>query len=310
MPAIEWAVCNERNCDMGEYVLSCCSTADLAEKHFDERNIKYICFHFELDGRSYMDDLGKSVPFDQFYQAMVDGAETKTSQINADEFEKYFEPFVKEGKDILHLCLSSGISGVINSAMIAKTNLEEKYPDRKIYIVDSLGASSGYGLIMDKLADLRDQGMSIDELHEWAEKNKLNLHHWFFSTDLTFYIKGGRISKTAGVVGGILGICPLLNMDNEGRLIPRLKIKGKRKVIRTIVDKMEVCAKDGLEYSDKCYISQSACYEDARAVADLVEQRFPKLKGKVEINSIGTTIGSHTGPGTVALFFWGNERVD
>ncbi len=293
---------------MSEYVLSCCSTADLTEQHFKDRNINYICFHFELDGKQYLDDLGKSVPFDKFYQAMVDGAETKTSQINADEFETYFESFLKEGKDILHLCLSSGISGVINSAMLAKTNLEEKYPDRKIYIVDSLGASSGYGLIMDKLADLRDQGMSIDELRQWAENHKLNLHHWFFSTDLTFYIKGGRVSKTAGIVGGILGICPLLNMDNEGRLIPRFKIKGKRKVIRTIVDKMEAFAQDGLEYSDKCYISQSACYEDAKAVADLVEQRFPKLKGNVEINSVGTTIGSHTGPGTVALFFWGRKR--
>lgn len=295
---------------MGDFVLSCCSTADLTEEHFKKRNINFVCFHFELDGKPYMDDLGKSVSFDKFYQAMAEGAETKTSQINADEFEAYFEPFLKEGKDILHLCLSSGISGVINSAMIAKTNLEEKYPDRKIYVVDSLGASSGYGLIMDKLADLRDEGKSIDELYEWAEQNKLKLHHWFFSTDLTFYIKGGRVSKTAGIVGGILGICPLLNMDNEGRLIPRFKIKGKRKVIRTIVDKMEMFAQDGLEYADKCYISQSACYEDAKAVADLVEQRFPKLKGHVEINHVGTTIGSHTGPGTVALFFWGSKRAD
>ena len=295
---------------MGDYILSCCSTADLTEEHFKQRDISYICFHFELDGKAYMDDLGKSVPFDEFYQAMIDGAETKTSQINADEFEEYFEGFLKEGKDILHLCLSSGISGVINSAIIAKTTLQERYPDRKIYIVDSLGASSGYGLIMDKLADLRDQGCTVDELYEWVEKNKLNLHHWFFSTDLTFYIRGGRVSKTAGIVGGILGICPLLNMDNEGRLIPRFKIKGKRKVIRTIVDKMEEFADGGPEYAEKCYMCHSACYEDARAVADLVEQRFPNLKGKVEINDIGTTIGSHTGPGTVALFFWGSKRVD
>lgn len=295
---------------MGDYILSCCSTADLTEEHFKQRNINYICFHFELDGKTYMDDLGKSVPFDEFYQAMIDGAETKTSQINADEFEKYFEQFLKEGKDILHLCLSSGISGVINSAIIAKNNLQERYPDKKIYIVDSLGASSGYGLIMDKLADLRDQGRTVDELYDWVEKNKLNLHHWFFSTDLTFYIRGGRVSKTAGIVGGILGICPLLNMDHEGRLIPRFKIKGKRKVIRTIVDKMEEFADGGLEYAEKCYMCHSACYEDARAVADLVEQRFPNLKGNVEINDIGTTIGSHTGPGTVALFFWGSKRVD
>lgn len=293
---------------MKNYILSCCSTADLNEEHFKEREISYICFHFELDGKEYLDDLGKSIPFDAFYQAMQDGAETKTSQINADEFEEYFESFLQKGFDILHVTLSSGISGVINSANLACRTLEERYPERKIRIVDSLGASSGYGLMMDRLADLRDEGKTIDEAYDWILSHRLNLHHWFFSTDLTFYIKGGRISKTAGVVGGLLNICPLLNMDDTGHLIPRYKIRGKKKVIRAIVEQMEQFAEDGTDYSGKCYISQSACYEDAKEVAELVEKRFPKLNGKVEINPIGTTIGSHTGPGTVALFFWGNER--
>ncbi len=295
---------------MREYVISCCSTADLTEEHFKKRNLSYICFHYELDGKQYPDDLGKSIPFDQFYKAMQQGAQTKTSQINAEEFIEYFEQILKDGKDILHLCLSSGISGVMNSALLAKQELEEKYPDQKILIVDSLAASSGYGLLMDKLADLRDEGMTIEELYEWANTHKQNLHHWFFSTDLTFFIRGGRISKTAGAIGGLLNICPLLNVDYEGKLVPRFKIRTKKKVIRAIVDKMEEFAEDGLDYSGKCYISQSACYEDAHQVADLVEQRFPKLNGKVEINNIGTTIGSHTGPGTVALFFWGKKRVD
>lgn len=295
---------------MNQYVLSCCSTADLTEEHFKERDISYICFHFELDGKAYPDDLGKSIPFEDFYRAMSEGADTKTSQINADEFERYFEPFLQAGKDILHVCLSSGISGVINSAMLAKQELEERYPERKIYVVDSLGASSGYGLLMDRLADLRDEGKSVREVYDWAEANKLRLHHWFFSTDLTFYIKGGRISKTAGFIGSVLDICPLLNMDNLGRLIPRFKIRTKKKVLRAIVDKMEAYADGGPDYSGKCYISQSACEEDARAVAKLVEERFPKLDGKVEIHYVGTTIGSHTGPGTVALFFWGSERTE
>ncbi|HJC50494.1 MAG TPA: DegV family protein [Candidatus Anaerostipes avistercoris] len=293
---------------MSQYVISCCSTADLTKEHFEKRDISYICFHFELDGTQYQDDLGESIPFDEFYQKMTDGAETRTSQVNAEEFKEYFEKFLKEGKDILHVCLSSGISGVMNSAVIAKEELEEKYPDRKIYIVDSLGASSGYGLLMDQLADLRDQGKNIEEVYRWAEEHRLELHHWFFSTDLTFFIKGGRISKTAGFVGGVLGICPLLNMGEDGTLVPRQNIRTKRKVIRAIVDKMEENARGGLDYSGKCYISQSACEEDAKAVAALVEKRFPKLNGRVEINHIGTTIGSHTGPGTVALFFWGKSR--
>ena len=293
---------------MGDYIISCCSTADLTEEHFRSRDIHYICFHYELDGKQYPDDLGKSMPFPEFYAAMANGAMTKTSQINAEEFEAYFEPFLKDGKDILHVCLSSGITGVINSAMIAKTNLEEKYPQRKICIVDSLAASSGYGLLMDKIADQRDAGLSLGELEQWILAHRLEVNHWFFSTDLTFYIRGGRISKTAGFVGGLLNICPLLNVNDEGKLIPRSKIRTKRKVIAAIVERMKENAANGEDYADKCYISQSACLEDAKAVAALVEEYFPHLKGKVEINDIGTTIGSHTGPGTVALFFWGKRR--
>lgn len=295
---------------MDNYIISCCSTADLTKKHFAKRSINYICFHYELDGEFYSDDLGESMSFKDFYKAMENGAMTRTSQVNEREFIEYFEPFLKDGKDILHICLSSGISGVINSANIAKRELEQKYPDRKILISDSLGASSGYGLLMDKMADLRDEGKTIDEAYEWLEQHKLEVQSWFFSTDLTFYIRGGRVSPTAGFIGGLLGICPLLNINFEGKLIPRLKIRGKRKVIKTIVEKMEENAADGLNYTDKCYISNSACYEDARAVADLIEEKFPKLKGSVEINDVGTTIGSHTGPGTVALFFWGAKRVE
>ncbi len=295
---------------MSDYVISCCSTADLSAEHFAARDIHYICFHYYLNGKHYADDLGQSMSFPDFYKAMENGAETKTSQVNDDEFTAYFTPFLEAGKDILHVTLSSGISGVYNSAVIAQKRLQEKYPDRKIYVLDSLGASSGYGLFMDALADQRDAGMPIDALYQWAQDNRLRLHHWFFSTDLTFYVKGGRVSKASGWVGTVLHICPLLNMDNLGRLIPREKIRTKKKVIARIVEKMKEHAEGGLEYSGKCFISESACMEDARAVADLVEAAFPKLNGKVLINSIGTTIGSHTGPGTVALFFWGDERKE
>lgn len=295
---------------MNNYVISCCSTADLSKEHFEAIDVKYICFHFELDGTQYEDNLGVSIPFDEFYARMANGADTKTSQVNAEEFEEYFRSFLEQGLDILHVSLSSGISGVINSANIAKETLQEEFPDRKIYVVDSLAASSGYGLLMDKLSELRAQGKTIDEVRDFAEAHKLNLNHWFFTSDLTFFIKGGRVTKTAGFIGNVLNICPLLNVDYEGKLIPRYKIRTKKKVIQAIVDRMEECAEDGLDYSGKCYISQSACYEDARAVADLIEARFPKLDGKVEINHIGTTIGSHTGPGTVALFFWGKKRED
>ena len=166
------------------------------------------------------------------------------------------------------------------------------------------------GLLVDKMADLRDEGMSIDDLYSWTEENKLKLHHWFFTTDLNFFIKGGRVSKVAGWFGTVLKICPLLNVDVNGKLTPRQKVRGKAAVIKEIVKKMEETAECGLDYNGKCFICHSDCYEDAKSVADLVEEKFPKLNGKVLINSIGTTIGSHTGPGTVALFYFGTERND
>jgi len=293
---------------MHDYILSCCSTVDLSQEHLDARGIPCAYFHFFLDNKEYIDDLGKSVPYDEFYKAMAGGADTRTAQVNIAEYIDYFGKFLAQGKDVLHVTLSSGLSGSYNSAVNAALVLKEQYPERKLYIVDSLGASSGSGLIMDTLADLRDSGMGIDELYRWIEDNKLRLHHWFFSTDLTFYIKGGRVSKAAGTIATVLGICPLLHMDDEGHLVPVEKVRSKKRVIKAIVDRMEECAENGLDYDGRCFICQSACLEDAKAVAALVEARFPKLKGPVVINSIGTTIGSHTGPGTVALFFWGNSR--
>ncbi len=294
---------------MAGYILSGCSAADLTKEHFEKRDIRYLCFHYWLNGVEHLDDLGQSVPFPEFYRAMAQGAETKTSQVNISEYLDYFEGFLSQGLDVLHVTLSSGISGSCNSAMDAMRICRERYPERKIYVVDSLGASSGYGLLLDALADKRDEGLGIDELRDWAEQNRLRVHHWFFSTDLSFYVKGGRISKAAGIFGGMLNICPLLDMDAPGHLVPRFKIPGKKRVIREIVKKMEENAEGGLNYSGKVYLSQSECLEDARAVAELVEARFPKMQGKVEINYVGNLIGSHTGPGTVALFFWGKQRT-
>ena len=295
---------------MAEYCISCCSTADLTKEYFDKRGIRYVCFHYELGGTDYLDDLGQTMPPAELYRRMLAGEDVKTSQVSIGEYADFFRKIFDEGKDILHLTLSSGISGSYNSACIAAEQVREEYPNRKIYVVDSLAASSGYGLLVDTLADRRDAGESIDELYAWVCENKKKLQHWFFTSDLTFFIRGGRVSKAAGFFGGMLGICPLLNVDYEGHLTAREKVRTKKKVIQRIVQKMEENAEGGLAYSGKCYICQSECMDDAKAVAMLVESRFPNLNGKVEIYPIGATIGSHTGPGTEALFFWGKERVD
>ncbi len=295
---------------MSSYVLTCCSTADLSKEYFEKNNIPYACYHYMMDGQEYSDDLGQSIPYNEFYSRIAAGSMPTTSQINISEFMAFFEPFLKEGKDILHISMSSGISGTCNSALNAKAELMEKYPDRTIKVVDSLAASSGYGLFLDKLVEMRDAGKSLEELYLFAEDNKLKLQHWFFSTDLTHFKRGGRISATAATLGNILNLCPLMNVDYMGKLIVRQKIRGKKKVIVEIVNKMIELADGGKEYNGKCFICYSACEEDARKVADLVEETFPNLNGKVEINSIGAVIGAHTGPGTVALFFWGEKRVN
>lgn len=294
---------------MSDYVLSCCSTADLTHDWLESRNIKYVLFNYYLNGEVCKDDFGATNSPADLYAKMLAGAEAKTSQISAGDYMAHFEKFLSAGKDILHVTLSTGISGTYNSACAARDQLAEKYPDRKIIVVDSLAASSGYGLLVDKMADLRDSGMGIDELATWAEEHKSEVQHWFFSSDLTFFVRGGRISKAAGLVGGMLKICPVMDVEPDGSLAVKEKIRTKAKAINRVVEKMEELAEGGLDYSGKCFISQSECEDDAREVANRIEAKFPKLDGKVEIFPIGATIGVHTGPGTVALFFWGKKRV-
>ena len=296
--------------DNAPFILSCCSTVDLSTEKLQSIGVSYACFNYFLGGKELSDDLGKSLSSNEFYNAMVAGAETKTSQINAAEYEDYFTELLSHGKDVLHITLSSGLSGSYRSACLAADELREKYPDRKLIVVDSLGASAGSGLLTAMAADLRDSGKSIEETAAWLEENKLNVHHWFFSTDLTFYVKGGRVSKAAGWFGTALRICPLLNMSFDGKLIPREKVRTKQRVIKAIADKMSLMAQNGTSYDGKCFISHSNCLEDAEAVRVLVEESIPAMKGRVEIYNIGTIIGSHSGPGTVALFFMGSKRED
>lgn len=293
-----------------KFTLTCCSTVDLTNEYLEKNNVPYISFKYMIDGTEYYDDMGKNISSDKFFKMIEDGAEPVTSQINSERYINFWESFLKKGEDVLHICLSSGLSGSYNSAMLAKSYLEEKYPNAKLYVVDSLGASSGSGLLIKYLIDLRNSETSIEDSYKWAEENKLNIHHWFISTDLTSYRRGGRISSTSFFLGQLLKICPLMNMDYNGKLIPRKKIRTKEKAIKELVNMMESNVNDGLYYQGKCCICHSACIEDAKKVKTLVEDKFTNLKDKVEIYNIGTVIGSHSGPGTVALFFMGNKRID
>lgn len=295
---------------MRDYILSCCSTADLTREHFERRNIKYVCFHYTMDGVEYPDDLGETMSFEEFYQRVSGGAMPTTSQVNVEQYIEFWEPFLREGKDILHLTLSSGISGTYNSACVAREELKEKYPDRTIYVVDSLCAASGYGMFMTILADMRDQGATLEELHQWAEANKLNVQHWVYVTDLSHLKRGGRISAVSAVAGSILNICPIIKVNVEGKLLNVKNVRGRKKAMDELFNKMKELAADGENYSGKCYVAHSACEEEAKKLAGMVEAAFPNLQEPVCINSIGAVIGSHTGPGTIVIFFMGEKRVD
>ena len=288
-------------------ILSTCTTADMTKEMFERLDIRYIGFHFMVNGRSYTDDLYEEMSAKEFYSYIRNGAETSTSQVSVGEYVDYFREMLSEGNDILHVCLSSGISNTVQSANAAAQMLRSEFPDRKIYIVDSLCASSGVGLYMTLLSQKRAEGMDIDSLYQWAQAHQQTVQHWFCSTDLTYYIKGGRVSKISGVLGGIFEICPLLCVSPEGKLKPIDKIRTKKKVLTALVDKMEQHALGGREYDGLCYISHSDCLEDAKSVREQILERFRNVK-EIPIFDVGTTIGCHTGTGTVALFFVGDEQ--
>ncbi|WP_322290425.1 DegV family protein [Paratractidigestivibacter sp.] len=294
---------------MPGYVLSCCSTVDLTRDWLDGRDIKYVYFNYVLDGVSCKDDFGQTNSPSDLYAKMLAGADAKTSQVSTGDYVEHFEQFLAAGLDVVHVTLSSGISGTYNSAVAAKGILAEKYPERKLIVVDSLCASAGYGLLVDRLADLRDQGMGAEELGAWAEDHKLEVQHWFFSSDLTFFIRGGRISKAAGLIGGMLKICPVMDVEPDGSLAVKEKIRNKKNTIKRDLQIMEELAVRGVDYADKVFISHADCEDDAREVASQVEAKFTKMDGPVHLFPIGATIGCHTGPGTVALFFWGKPRA-
>lgn len=294
---------------MHDYILSCCSAADVTWEKLDAMDVRLICNDFSMDGVPYKDDLGRTMTYKEFYDRIRAGETGATSQINPEAYVEYFTKlFTEENKDILHVCLSSGLSGTFQSALTAAEILKERFPDRKLLIVDSRGASSGYGLLMETLASMRDEGKTIDELFDWALNNRLRIQHLFCSTTLTYYVRGGRISPAAGKIGNLLGICPVMRMDHPGHLAIHNRVRTKKRALRALVDQMAELADGGEGYSGRCFISHSDCEEDAMTVKQMVEERFKNINGAIEVYMIGMTIGCHSGPGTVAVYFFGQER--
>lgn len=289
---------------MNDYMIITDNTTDLPYSYFSENGMDYAFLTYELDGKTYgkQDDLGA----EEFYAKMKAGSMPTTSQINAEDAKELLIPYLEEGKDILYIVFSSGLSGTYNSVRMAAEELREKYPERKIVTVDSLCASLGEGLLVDYAVEMKKSGKSLEEVAAWLEENKLHLCHVFTVDDLFHLHRGGRVSKAAAIVGTMINLKPLLHVDNEGHLINIGKCRGRKKSLVSLVDMMEERIGSYRDRKQKIFISNGGCPKDAQFVADLVKERFGY--DSFLINSIGATIGAHSGPGTVALFFMGDYR--
>jgi len=292
---------------MRTYAVTCSTAADLPLDYLKERDIPWVSYTYTLDGRQYLDDGGQSQSFDEFYGRIAAGGMPATSQINVDQFKEFFEPILREGKDILHLELASTVTGSVQSALIVKDILEEAYPGRKIWILDTMGFSAGYGLLVDRAADMRDQGKSIGEVYDWLMENRLRMHHWLCVPDLQHLRRGGRLSAISATVGGLLHIYPMMDIDTEGQLQLRYKPRGAKGATEELMRQIQKDAKDGLAYSDKCWVAHAACYEEGKALAARVEAAFPNLNGPVLVQQIGMVLGAHGGCGFGFAFF-GEKR--
>ena len=294
----------------GNFILSCGSTVDLPYEYVHQRDIEVIFYNYLVDGQEYVDDMGRDKDaLPGFYAMLAEGKMPSTSQVNTFSYLEHFERLIRQG-DVLHIAFGSGMTASVNNAMEAAAMIREKYPDRRLTVIDSLCSSSGYGMLVDGAADLRDKGRSMEEVEQWVMANRQHIHHQFFSTDLKYFRRGGRVSGPAAAIGTVLNICPLMRLNDQGRIIAYGKVRGKANAIRTTVDTMEAHAVGGRDYSGKCWICHSNCIADAEKAKAALKERFPNIQGDIRICDIGTIIASHTGPGTVAVFFFGDKRPE
>lgn len=290
---------------MGNYQIITDSTADLTPELIRELQVQVIPLCYMMDGKTYHNIPGGGEMDDPtFYGKLRRGTMSTTTQVNSEEFIQVFTPLLQEGRDILYIAFSSGLSGTYQSAMLAREELLERFPDRRLEVFDSLCASMGEGLFVYHAAKLQQEGKTMDEVLTWLKENVLRLCHWFTVNDLNHLKRGGRVSTATALVGTMLGIKPVLHVDNEGHLIPVSKIRGRKASLDALVKRMEETALDPA--SQMVFISHGDCLEDANYLERQIRERMGVQQ--VKIGYIGPVIGAHSGPGTVALFFLGKER--
>ena len=290
---------------MSDFVILTDSSADLGEEMVRKLDVQVVPLGFVLDGQVYHDyPDNRDMDPHAFYERLRKGDAATTNAVNTAQYTEALEPLLQAGRDVLVLAFSSGLSATYQSSVIAVEELRAKYPERKLYTVDTLCASLGQGLLVWYAAQLRERGRSIKEVQDWVEEHKLNLCHQFTVDDLYFLKRGGRVSAATALVGSMLHIKPVLHVDSEGHLINIDKVRGRQASLKALVDRMEETAID--PGSLTVFISHGDCLEDAQTVAEMVKKRFGV--DEIYINYVGPVIGAHSGPGTVALFYIGTER--
>jgi DegV family protein with EDD domain len=289
---------------MKKYIITTDTTADLPKDYLNKYNISLLPLYYNLNGIIYGNE--KDLEPKEFYNIMRKGAMPSTMAVNPDNAKQVFTGLMSEGYDILHIAFSSALSGSCSVAATVARELCDENPGTKIIVIDSLCASLGEGLLLHKAVLLKESGKTIDEVADWLENNKLNLCHLFTVDDLHHLHRGGRVSKATAIIGTLINVKPVLHVDNEGRLIPLNNVRGRKKALISLVDQMEERIKDYPVSNDIIFISHGDCIEDAEFVAELIKERFG-IKESL-INFVSPTIGAHSGPGTVALFFMGKER--
>ena len=286
------------------YLITTDNMADLPEEYLKEKQLLTMSLTYLLDGQTY--NAENSLPYQEFYKKMREGCMPTTSQINPQEAKEKLAEFLKINKNIIHIAFSGGLSGTFNSVRLAAQELMEEQPDCRITVIDSLAASMGEGLLVYKALEQQEAGLSYEEMVEWIENNKLHVCHYFTVDDLFHLYRGGRVSKAAAVLGTMINLKPVLHVDDEGHLIPLSKVRGRKKSLNALVDGMEKQMCSLKEKNDIIFLSHGDCYEDALYVQEQIKKRFGIEK--FMISPVGPTIGAHSGPGTVALFFMGEAR--
>lgn len=289
---------------MKEFVITTDTTCDLPKDYVDKYNLRQVPLYYTFDNIVYGDK--NDMEPKEFYNTMREGKMPTTMAANPDTAREIFLGLVKEGYDILHIAFSSALSGSCSVAQTVARDICEEIPGSRITVVDSLCASLGEGLLVHKALMMKEAGKSMDEVVQWLEDNKLNLCHIFTVDDLHHLRRGGRVSKTSAIIGTLINVKPILHVNNEGRLVPINNVRGRKKALITLVDHMEKRLSGYEDMNDIVFISHGDSREDAEYVASLIRERFG-IENFL-INYICPTIGSHSGPGTIALFFMGNSR--